>query len=194
MIHESGPWKMHLSRDADLIERWAAKPGPSERRSFLVERKVFLAAYAMRKLDDAVKLSTDFMGAEMGVIRFQPTAGNYTQINNHQFDEHFDLERPEHVGLPRRRLLNLLVHSLVFVEVLGEAETFEAFMVTSDQERANGLIQVELAHFIELMRLAAADFPGTFRYERDALKGGSRIWAGHGEPSPDATWVRRGGR
>lgn len=39
-------------RDADLIERRAAKPGRSEGRSFLIGRKVLLAAYAMRKLDD----------------------------------------------------------------------------------------------------------------------------------------------
>lgn len=41
MIHESAPWKSHLLRDAALIERWAAKPGHSERRSFIIERKVF---------------------------------------------------------------------------------------------------------------------------------------------------------
>jgi len=29
------------------------------------------------------------------------------------------------LDVPRRRVLNLLVHSLMFVEVLGEAETFD---------------------------------------------------------------------
>jgi len=33
----------------------------------------------------------------------------------------------------------------MFVELLGEAETFDAFMVTSDHEQAWGLVQVEVA-------------------------------------------------
>ena len=48
LIHEGGPWKERLAKDADVIERWSAKTGVMERRSFLVEQIVFLAAYAMR--------------------------------------------------------------------------------------------------------------------------------------------------
>ncbi|MDR6870516.1 hypothetical protein J2Y55_001516 [Bosea sp. BE125] len=194
MIHESAPWKRHLQLDADVIERWASRPQQSERRSFLVERKVFLAAYAMRKLDDAVKISTDLLAADIAVVRFPPTAPGFTQFNNHKFDTHFDLGSPEAMGLPCRRLLNLLVHSLVFVEVLGQAETYDAFMVTSDQDRAKGLIQVEIATFVRVMRLVAADFPSDAKYVRDGKGGGMRAWAGHGEPLPGATWLRRGGR
>jgi hypothetical protein len=113
MIHESAPWKSQLARDADLIERWAAKPGHSERRSFLIERKVFLAAYAMWKLDDAAKLSTDTLGSPMAVSRFPPTRTGYSEVNSRRFDAFFDLENAASVELPRRRVLNLLVHSLV---------------------------------------------------------------------------------
>jgi hypothetical protein len=187
MIHESGPWKTHLARDADLIERWAAKPGHSERRSFLIERKVFLAAYALRKLDDAAKLSTDTLGGAMAVSRFPPTRAGYSEVNSHRWDEFFDMENAERVDLPRRRVLNLLVHSLVFVEVMGEAETFDAFMVTSDHEQARGLVQVEVAAFVDLMRLAANDYPTAMRRTLDSVTGRWRIWAGHDEPPPEVT-------
>jgi hypothetical protein len=185
MIHESSHWKTHLARDADLIERWAAKPGHSERRSFLIERRVFLAAYAMRKLDDAAKLSTDLLSNSMSVSRFSPIRAGYSEVNSHRFDEFFDLQRPGRVDLRRRRLLDLLVHSLVFVEVLGEAETYDAFMVTSDSERARGLVQVDVAVFVELMRLAANDYPTVVRHTRDDTTGRWRTWAGHGEPPPE---------
>jgi hypothetical protein len=187
MIHESAPWKTHLARDADLIERWAAKPGHSERRSFLIERKVFLAAYAMRKLDDAAKLSTDTLGSPMAVSRFPPILPGYSEVNSHRWDEFFDLENAARVDLSRRRVLNLLVHSLVFVEVLGETDTFDAFMVTSDQEQARGLVQVEVAAFVDLMRLAANDYPMAMRRTLDSTSGRWRIWAGHEEPPPEAT-------
>lgn len=190
MIHESAPWKNHLIRDAALVERWASKPRPSERRSFLIERKVFLAAYAMRKLDEGLKVSTDLLTTEMGVLRFPPTQAGFNLFNNHRFDEHFDLKAAQRVALPRRRVLNLLVHSLVFVEVLGDTETYDAFMVTSDHERDRGLIQIEVAAFLELMRLVGEDWPTSARWVREPNGVGWRVWAGHGD-GPD---VARTGR
>lgn len=187
MIHESAPWKAHLARDAELIERWAAKPRQSERRSFLIERKVFLAAYAMRKLDDATKLSTDTLGSPMAVYRFPRARAGYSEANSHRWEEFFDLGNATSVQLPRRRVLNLLIHSLVFIEGVGETGTFDAFMVTSDQEQGRGLVQVELATFVGLMRLAANDYPTAMRRTLDSATGRWRIWAGHGDPPPEVS-------
>jgi hypothetical protein len=178
MIHESHPWKAALAKDADLIERWAAKKGVAERRSFLIERKVFLAAYAMRKLDDATKLSTDLLASTISVPRFPPVREGYSEINNYQFDEFFDMANPIQIDLRGRHLLNLLIHSLVFVEVLGDEETYDAFMVTSDHEQDKGLVQVSLTDFIGLMRLAANDYPTEVEFTR-GKKG---------------EWIKRAGR
>lgn len=184
MIHESAPWKAHLSRDAELIERWAAKPTPSERRSFLIERKVFLAAYAMRKLDDARKLSTDLLSGPLEITRFPPTRQDFSGSENHRFERFFDLGKPLRQTMPARRVLNLLVHSLVFVEVLTEAGTCDAFMVTSDHESTKGLARVAIADFVHLMRRAANDFPSCIVMFRDE-SGRERYWAGHGAPPPE---------
>lgn len=186
MIHESAPWKAHLARDADLIERWAAKPGHSERRSFLLERKVFLAAYAMRKLNDAAKLSSDILANSMAVLLYPLTRDGYSEATSHRFDEFFDLGAPMRAGLPRRRLLDLLIHSRVFVEVVSETETVAAFMVTTDKEQGKGLVQVEVAAFVELMRLAANDYPSVIRRTLDG-RGRSRTWTGHDETPPEVT-------
>jgi len=182
MIHDSSPWKMHLVRDADLIERWAARTGHSERRSFLIERTVFLAAYAIRKLDEAAKVSTDLLAARMAVSRFPPMRDFSTTRHKFDFASYFDLGRPERMELPRRRVLNLLVHSLVFAEVVGPEDTIDAFMVTSDREQSRGLIQVEMAAFVGLIRLAAADYPTSTRQAWDESANRWRTWAGHGEP------------
>ena len=56
MIWESYPWKNQLIADAAIIKRWASKTQHTQRRSMLIERKVFLAAYIIRKLDDDYKL------------------------------------------------------------------------------------------------------------------------------------------
>lgn len=191
MIHESAPWKTYLIRDAALFERWAAKPRPSERRSFLIERKVFLAAYTMRKLDDGLKVSTDLLTTDMAVLRFPPTQAGFNLFNNHRVDEYFDLKAAQWTSLPRRRVLNLLVHSLVFVEVLGDTDIYDAFMVTSDHERDRGLIQVAVTAFVDLMRLVGGDWP-TFEHRiREPDGSGWRVWAGHGEAPEVAQMVRK---
>ncbi len=103
MIHESEPWKAHLLRDATLLERWARELGPSESRSFRIERRVFLAAYTMRKLDETLKLSTALLGEPMQVQLFDSTRPGYAAHNNIGFDAYFDLEHPCPVELPRRQ-------------------------------------------------------------------------------------------
>jgi len=185
MIHDSHPWKTQLARDANLIERWAAKPRRSERRSFLIEQKVFLAAYTMRKLDDAAKTSTDLLASSMSVSRFPSTRAGFSGATSHRFDDFFDLKMPARVDLRRRRLLDLLIHSVVFVEVLCDAETYDAFLVTSDYEQAKGLVQVEIAAFVDLMRLAATDHPTAIRRTLDSSTGQWRIWTGQGDPPSD---------
>jgi len=49
MIAESSHWKEPLGRDADIIERWALKPD-NERRYAILERKIMLSAFAIRRL------------------------------------------------------------------------------------------------------------------------------------------------
>jgi hypothetical protein len=157
MIHDSGPWKAQLLRDATLLERWAQEPEPSESRSFRIERRVFLAAYAMRKLDEALKVSTALLGEPMLVQQFDSTRPGYAAHNSYGFDRYFDLEHPRPAELPRRRLLNMLIHSLAYIEVVGDAGTYDGFMVTSDRERERGLFQIDLTAYTRLMREAGWD-------------------------------------
>ncbi len=136
----------------------------------------------MRKLDDASKLSSGLLAADIEVLRFPSSKPGYDLLNSHRFDEFFAMAEPEIVKLSGRRLLNLLIHSFVFVEVIGENDVCEGFMVTSDYELSKGLVQVEMRAFVELMRDAASDNPSAMRYTRDAKTGRWIIWAGHELP------------
>jgi hypothetical protein len=159
MIHESSPWKAALAHDANMIERWAAKPRSSERRSFLLEQKIFLAAYSLRKLDEATKFSTEILANPIQVQRYAVNRLGYAAANNFRFDDYFDLANPQKNEITGRQLVNLLIHSLVFVEVLAEDLSVAAFLVTSDREAVRGLVEVDLTAFTDLMRRAAEDYP-----------------------------------
>lgn len=179
VIHESWPWKAGLIRDAEVVARWAARPKRSERRSFLIESKLFLAAYALRKLDEATKLSTATLSNKLKVRLYPPSKPGYSMVNSHRFDDFFDLEHPVDATISGRRLINVIIHSLVFVEGLEDDGSITSFLVTSDQESERGLVEVQLADVLALMRRAAADFPTSFRRKQDAKTGRWKVWTGH---------------
>ena len=193
MIHESAPWKAELLRDAELVERWATKTVVTERRSALVERKLFVSAYAIRRLNEAVKISSRFPEVTLPVTRFPPTGTSVDQWNIHRFDEHYDLGDGRVEQMPIFRFLNLLIHSLIFAEELNDRGQITGFCVTSDNSAEKGLYRVGLEAFISLMRDVGRDYPNTFVRRRvgDAWW----TWAGDGEAPPEASIVwRRGSR
>lgn len=59
VISDSVPWKEHLLRIADTLEKRKTQARWTERTSFLVERDTLTAAYAVRKMIESHKLSDE---------------------------------------------------------------------------------------------------------------------------------------
>jgi hypothetical protein len=184
-IHESWPWKDRLLKDAALLEHWAAKAVVTERRSYLIEHKVLMAAYAMRKLHEAQKLSTKFSDRSVRCRAFPPSSERLTLSNNHKLDELYDFGNPEERTVGARDVLNLIVHSLAFGEMLREDMTVEGFLVTSDRRRGEFLLLVGMAEFVDLMREVGNDYPSTGIRVYDPEKDDYEVWQGDGEPPPE---------
>lgn len=185
MIHESAPWKDQLLTDADLIERWASKPKVTSRRSVLIEKKVFVSAYVMRKLFEAEKLSSNLDGHNVKAERFDLLPGhNLTWWKKHSFEKVFDLTKPEPRPVAARDLLDTIIHSKVFSECVYDIDDLRVsgFFVTSDKRDAH-IWLVPMGSYISLMRLIGNDYPSVSRIvfeDADA----HYSWRGHGEP-PD---------
>lgn len=180
MIWDSVPWKAQLEKDAAELEAAAAR-APSQKRSLLIERHVFTGAYAIRKLAEGHKLTTDFFEPSIEVKLYPSTRKGYSPIRLMDVEDYFAMGAPVQRALPRRRLLNLLIHSLVFIEVVGVRRRCDGFLVTSDREQQRGLYEVRLADFIALMREAAVDFPTFVRISTND-DGSTNVWTGFGEP------------
>lgn len=181
-IWDSTPWRRRLLADADLLDRWAKKPRPTERRSALIEQKVFLAAYIIRKLVEARKLSTATTDRTVVCSTFVPRSLRITLANNHKLDELYDLATRERTTVSMRALLDLIIHSLVFMEHIDEDGTVVGFYVTSSRKRYDKLWYVELRWFIALMRLVGDDYPSVVHSVFDDETDDWFVWAGHGEP------------
>jgi hypothetical protein len=182
VIAESAPWKRQLGSDADLIERWSAKTAVTERRSILLERKIFLAAYAIRKLAHAWKLASSFDDLSVQVERYPATKGGISPLNSHRFDDFYDLSAAAAERLPAKRLLDLLIHSFLFAEQTDEAGAVVGFLLTSDTTRVHSLYRVAIADFVALMRRVAADDAANAIRYRDDATGEWKAWNGRGQP------------
>lgn len=181
MIHESAPWKNHLLKDADLLDRWAAKTSVSERRSFIIEQKVFLAAYAMRKLIEGRKLSSSFEDRSLRCNVFANTSDRLvTPRNNHRFHEFYDLSRPVSTAINIPVLIDTVIHSLVFCESYRDDFTLESFFVTSDKRRSK-LWLIKLADFTKTMRKAGHDYPPSSLGIANQTTGEWQEWRGNGQ-------------
>jgi hypothetical protein len=181
MIWESYPWKEQLVLDAGIIQRWASKTRVTQRRSLLIERKVFLAAYAIRKLFESLKLSTAFRERSLPCVTYPARAGSLTALNAHKILELYDLDRPKKEAVPARHLTDIIVHSLVFSEMLGEDLSIEGFLVTSDWRRSR-LWEVKTRHFVKLMRNVGQDYAPDARRACNPERGDFALWQGEGSP------------
>jgi hypothetical protein len=183
MIADSVPWKDHLLKDADLIERWAATARPSKRGSILIERKVFVSAFAMRKLIECEKVSNEIEGRSVRAERFELLPGQKLDWwKRHSFWEAFDVNAPTTCSLGAGDLLDIILHSKVFSEcVYAEVDLrISGFFVTSDR-RDNHLWLVPLTAYTDLMRRIGNDYPSVGRIVFDG-EGKHYSWRGHGEP------------
>lgn len=185
MIHDSAPWKDALARDAGLIDRWAKKSGLSDRRSLIIEQKVFVAAYAMRKMAEAGKLSTSFNNFTVLCEASPLIKGQHIdRYNAHQFLKLYDLESMTRKAIAAPVLLDILIHSLLFSEALDEDDLVMGFFVTSERQKSTVWL-VPLDSFTKLMRHVAEDYPSQARVVRNPLTGEYMEWKGHGEPPPE---------
>lgn len=156
-----------LVKDAGTIDRWAAKSAITERRSFTLEKNIFLAAYAMRKLFDAGKLTSATDNKELRCKTFPAfDKKTITRWSAYKIEELYDLSNPDRQTIKIRTLLNVIIHSLVFCEHLRRNNTVQGFLVTSDLRRSN-LWQINLRQFTSMMRYIADDRPTVIHRSRD---------------------------
>ncbi len=171
-----------LSKDAEIIQRWSAKNAVTERRSFLIEKKVFLAAYAIRKLIQAGKLSSSFEDRGIRCDAYPARKERQlTRHNNHQLDRAFDFDAAEKrtIGVPD--LLDMVIHSLVFAKDMNENQSILGFLTTSEKSRSH-LWNVSLIKYLAVMRLAANDYPSALVRVPKGDSDDWIEWRGHGKP------------
>jgi hypothetical protein len=168
VIADSTPWKEDLLRVADALEKRKDQVRWTERTGFLVERDTMTAAYAVRKLVEAHRVS-DELRRESVHVRRHTLVGKPVDIwNRHEFYEHYDMERSQDVKLALRELCNQIIHSWVWM-LSADAETalFDGIYVSSDRESKKHVYFVPVDTLVTVFRAVGLDEIVTFRIEPD---------------------------
>jgi hypothetical protein len=189
MIWESAPWKHQLKQDASHLRQLNTVPIKDDADSelFKLERLVFVAAYAMRKLWESKKLSTNWNDLPVHTVRY-PIIGHVPDLMNwHRLDEHYDFDNGVDTRIKREELCDRLIHSFIFTACFGEHNEVDSFFFASDKTRKQAVWRIQLNDFIELMLATGDDFP-TSSHKVRGEDGQWIVWAGHGEPPKG--WVK----
>ena len=165
MIWESAEWKRQLAQDARKLSRLSSSP-LRERNLVEMEKTIFVAAYMLRKLAEARKV-TDKTRNTVIAVRAYPriVASHMTHFNWHDLERHFAFDVPRDTSVDVLFLANQLIHSYVFSLVTPKPKSVEGFMVSSDRERESTLRYVELTDFIEALNRFANDDPTNVRWQ-----------------------------
>ena len=178
MIWESAPWKSDLLRDADTLQRWAREPA-TQRRLYMFEKKIFLAAYSIRKLNEAGKLKTSFRTKSMRCTTFERQQTRMTPWNWDDLGRHYQLKQPTVKRFRTPFVMNQIIHSHVFMIAGTYQNLANGFYVSSDYEKERQLLKVSLSVFCKIMRSVGRDHPtasASSRYDAKTNKWIVETW------------------
>lgn len=169
MIADSVPWKQDLLRVAHNLEKRKTLARWTERTSFLVERDTMTAAYAVRKLIEAHKLSDELRAEPIHVQRYALVGRPVDIWSRDEFVERYDMAHPEDVTLSLVELCNQIVHSWIWMlSPIGEPPQFDGIYVCSDRARKRHVYFVHVDTLITVFRSAGLDDVVTLQMVRDA--------------------------
>lgn len=170
VIGDSGPWKDELLRVAEVLDRRTRQRRWTERTSFLVERDVMNAAYAVRKLNEVRKIS-DELAAETVACRRHSLTGRPVDIwNRYGFSEHYDMEHPEAVALSLTDFCNQVIHSWIWMLSATEEppHLFDGIYVSSDRARKRHVYFLPADNMISVFRSVGRDDIVSMEMQRDS--------------------------
>ena len=178
MIRESAPWREELRRCARGLTRLAAQRRETDKRSALLERTLFFGAYAMRKLNEAKKLSSAWAGRSVPGLWYPLIASPPDLMNWHRINEHYDLSAGKENCLSAKDLSDTVIHSFVFMVELNDDESISGVFLASDRSKRAGLWLFKITTLVEIMAATAADKFNYSRWIRDPETGEWHVWNG----------------
>ena len=160
MISKSDPWKREIEHHRSLISRWAARVA-TDRGYFLVERGIYVSAFAVRKLIENQKITDrtrDRAVEREAFLPFRPLsdrAAKFFGVSN--IADEYDLAHPSIGRISPFDLCSEIIHSYVFTPEIDQEERMTAFFINSYRGRDGRLLRIQLRDYTALLSSCILD-------------------------------------
>lgn len=149
MIWESYYWKQDLLKTIDILKKWSRKK-PSTRGEVIFEKKIFYAAYAIRKLIEAGKIEPNWEIPAQKFIK-NNSKKEITFLNSHKIFDFYDFDAFNKISISTLNLSNLIIHSFIFCLNFSDEMHVEGFLIASDKSKKEALLSINLDDFLSIL-------------------------------------------
>jgi hypothetical protein len=157
MIWFSSYWKEELLKLADKLKRRRRQKHFSERSIANLEKELFFAFYAIRKLLES-KTLTQRVVLRSVLVDSYPSKGKGVTFLNFRFeiDKHFDFTKKTNEKVSLSFLCNQVIHSYIyFNEFYGNR--LMRILIASDHMRNRKLYSIKISAIEKILRKVASD-------------------------------------
>ena len=191
MIKDSIPWKDSLLSVAQGLEKRKSQTRWSERSLFLFERDVMTAAYAVRKLIEARRVSDALAKKSWPLVRYVRTGPVPDAYNSDSPEELFEMSSPVKCSLSTLDFTHQIIHSYLFFpvwdwdDVTLRPRELKSLSFVSDKRRHNFLYAIDIDVLIGLLHEVGDEDVISYTIKKD--ENGERnvsevIGVGRGDP------------
>jgi hypothetical protein len=161
MIAESSYWKREILRVAARLRRRVTQRRWPDASFSAVEMDLMVGFYAIRKLAEAKKISDEIVEQRVLLGAYPATGKPVHRHNTHKLEELYALDSPRQLQRSLAFVWNQIIHSYVFIPVLGESHGLEGVLFCSDRERKAFLYELRVADVIALFKEVGRNVPAS---------------------------------
>ena len=148
MAFESYYWKKDIRKDISTIQRkmeinlQTLTSKKLDEVCSIVEIKVFLIAFAIRKLLDTKKIPDRVAAKKIKIIKFKRNSRAHGAFFN--FKKLYELDKPIKADMEAKLILNQIIHGFVFQVFANKSGKLSHLYITSDYDKSKFLYLVNI--------------------------------------------------
>lgn len=166
MIFESCYWKEDLISLAEKLKVTYMKLDIDCEEKYLVEfeKDIMIAAYSIRKLLDAGKVSYDISNIKINIFVYKAIR-TVTKLNWNYFDKNYEKRNPHRTKKYLRTICNTIIHSYCFIPGFDKSGKFRYLYFNSAYQKDKEIYSITLKELSEVLVKIGNDYPNEIDFK-----------------------------
>lgn len=128
------------------------------------EKEIMISAFMVRKLFESKRIDKNIVNKSIPIIKFKSNGKRIHFLRRLDPDRYFDLEKPISDRIICKELINNIIHSYIFL-LLFEETIFKWFWVSSDYNKFEYIIQIEVREYLKILKEVGEYWPNGEIYQ-----------------------------